>query len=92
MIFDRPKGKAKQDEDADEGASNLPNKNKQQREGSLMATVDRKGSEARRVYPGPLREAARRAMPEPCFPRQAAIQGPRPHEAVLVQRLQQGGA
>ena len=44
VIFDRLKGKAKQDEDAGEGASNRPNKkkNKQQREGSLVATADRK--------------------------------------------------
>ena len=34
VIFDCPKGKAKQDEDAGEGASNRPNKkNKQRREG-----------------------------------------------------------
>ena len=32
------------------------------------------------------------AMPEQCFPRQAPIQGLRPHEAVLVWRLQQRGA
>ena len=46
-IFDRPMGKAKRDEDAGEGASNHPNKkkNKQQREGSLVATADRKGSQ-----------------------------------------------
>ena len=45
MIFDRPKGKAKRDEDAGEGTSNHPNKkkNKQRHEVSLMATVDRKG-------------------------------------------------
>ena len=57
MFFDRPKGKAKRDEDAGEGASNCPNKkkNKQQREDSFVATADRKGgSEARRGYPGPL--------------------------------------
>ena len=44
-IFDRLKGKAKRDEDVDEGASNHPNnkKNKQQCEGSLVATADRKG-------------------------------------------------
>ena len=47
VIFDHPKGKAKRDEDADEGASNRPNKkkNKQQREGSLMATANRKGGQ-----------------------------------------------
>ena len=45
MIFDRPKGKAKWDEDTGEGASNRPNKkkNKQWHEGSLMATTDHKG-------------------------------------------------
>ena len=45
VIFDRLKGKVKQDEDADEGASNRPNKkkNKQRCEGSLMATTDHKG-------------------------------------------------
>ena len=44
-IFDRLKGKAKQDEDASEGASNRPSKkkNKQRCEGLLVATVDRKG-------------------------------------------------
>ena len=46
-IFDRLKGKAKQDEDAGEGASNRPSKkkNKQRREGSLMATADSKGGQ-----------------------------------------------
>ena len=41
-IFDRLKGKAKRDEDADEGASNHPNqkKNKQWHEGSLVAITD----------------------------------------------------
>ena len=45
MIFDCPKGKAKQDEYASEGTSNCPNKkkNKQWHEGSLVATGDRKG-------------------------------------------------
>ena len=45
MIFSRLKGKAKRDEDADEGASNHPNKkkNKRRHEGSLMAVADRKG-------------------------------------------------
>ena len=46
-IFDHLKGKEKRDEDAGEGASNHPNKkkNKQWREGSLMATADRKGGQ-----------------------------------------------
>ena len=41
-IFDRPKGKAKQDKDASEGASNRPNrkKNKQRHWGSLMAATE----------------------------------------------------
>ena len=45
-IFDRLKGKAKRDEDVVKGACNRPNKkkNKQQREDSLMATADRRGS------------------------------------------------
>ena len=44
MIFNHLKGKAKQDEDADKGASNRPNKkNKQWCEGSLVAIADRKG-------------------------------------------------
>ena len=44
-IFSHPKGKATRDEDTSEGASNCPNKkkNKQRREGSLVATTDRKG-------------------------------------------------
>ena len=56
-IFDHFKGKAKRDEDTGEGASNRPNKkkNKQWREGSLVAATDRKGgSEAHRGYPRPL--------------------------------------
>ena len=46
-ICDRPKGKAKQDEDVGEGTSNCPNKkkNKQRREGSLVAIADRKGDQ-----------------------------------------------
>jgi len=44
-IFDRSKGKAKQEEGAGEGTSNLSGKkkNKRRREGSLMAAVERKG-------------------------------------------------
>ena len=45
-IFDRLNGKVRQDKDASEGASNCPAKKKnkkQQREGSLVATADRKG-------------------------------------------------
>ena len=44
-IFDRPKGKAKRDEDIVEGASNCPNnkKKKQRCEGSLVATTNHKG-------------------------------------------------
>ena len=40
-------GKAKQDKDADEGASDRPSKkkNKQRHKGSLMATADRKGGQ-----------------------------------------------
>ena len=60
-IFDHLKGEEKRDEDAGKGASNRPNKkkNKQWREGLLVATADRKGgSEARRGYLRPLREAA----------------------------------
>ena len=75
-IFDRPKGKAKWDEDADEGAFNRP----QQEEGQAAARWlarghcrPQGGSEDLLGYPRPLREAARRAMPEPCFPHQAPI-------------------
>ena len=48
MIFDHLKGKAKQDEDASEGASNHPSKkkNKQRCEGLVVATTDRKGVES----------------------------------------------
>lgn len=45
-IFDRSKGKAKQDEDANEGTSNRSvkkKKNQRRREGLLVATADRKG-------------------------------------------------
>ena len=44
-IFDRPKGKAKRDEDANEGTSNRPNKkrNKQRHGGSLVAATEWKG-------------------------------------------------
>ena len=43
-IFDHPKGKAKGEKETSKVTSNHPNKkkNKQQREDSLMATVDRK--------------------------------------------------
>ena len=46
-IFNRLKGKAKRDEDISEGASNRPNKkkNKQRREGLLVATTDHKGGQ-----------------------------------------------
>ena len=45
VIFNRIKGKAKRDEDTSEDASNRPNKkkNKQRREGLLVATTDCKG-------------------------------------------------
>ena len=54
MIFDHPKGKAKRDEDTSEGASNRPNKkkNKQRREGSLVATTNRKGVKSRGIPQG----------------------------------------
>jgi hypothetical protein len=44
-IFDRSKGKAKRNKDADEGASNRAGKkkSKQRCEGSLVAAVERKG-------------------------------------------------
>ena len=44
-IFDHLKGKSKRDKDPCEGASNRPNKkkNKQRREGWLVATANRKG-------------------------------------------------
>ena len=95
MILDHLKGKAKQDEDIDKGASNHPNKkkNKQQHESSLMATANRKGGQ--KPTEGSLdhfEKLARRAMLEPCLPHQAPIQGLCPHEAFLVRRLQQGGA
>ena len=94
MIFDCPKGMAKRDEDAGEGASNRPNKkkNKQRREGSLMATTNCKGVRSPSTVPQTTSRSYRRTMPEPCFPHQAPIQGLRHHEAVLVWRLQQGGA
>ena len=66
MIFDHLKGKVKRDEDAGEGASNCPSKNKQRCEGLLMDVADHKGGlEARRGYPEPLQEAALRPAPEP---------------------------
>jgi len=45
VIFDHLKGKAKWDDDTGEGASNHPikKKNKQRREGSLMATANHRG-------------------------------------------------
>jgi hypothetical protein len=48
-IFDRSKGKEKQNKDADEGAFNRSGKkkkNKQRREGSFMAAAERKGKRA----------------------------------------------
>ena len=81
-IFDRLKGKAKRDEDTGKGASNRPSKkkNKQRCEGSLVAAVDRKGGQKPTVGTPDHFET----MSEPCFPRQASIQGLRSHEAVLV--------
>ena len=75
-IFDRLVGKARWDEGTSEGTSNRSTKRKnkkQQREDSLMAIADRKGVEAHGGYTGPLREATRRAMPEPFFTHQAPI-------------------
>ena len=48
MIFDRSRGKAKRDEDADKGLSNRLNKKKNQRGhgGSLVATAKRKAGRA----------------------------------------------
>jgi len=45
VIFDRLKGMAKRDENTGEGTTNCPSqkKNKQRREGSLVAATDRKG-------------------------------------------------
>jgi len=42
VIFDCPKGKAKQDEDIGDGTSNHPNKkkNKQRHRGSLVAAIE----------------------------------------------------
>ena len=50
-IFDRPKGKAKRDEDANEGTSNRPNKkrNKQRHGGSLVAAIEQKGGRGAQV-------------------------------------------
>jgi hypothetical protein len=46
-IFDRPRGKAKRDEDTDEGTSNRSNKkkNKQRHRSSLVVATDRKGGQ-----------------------------------------------
>jgi hypothetical protein len=49
VIFDRARGKAKQDEDTDEGASNHSKKNKKNKpwsEDSLMVATERKGRKA----------------------------------------------
>ena len=87
MIFNCPKGKAKWDEDSSEGASNRPNKkkNKQQCEGLLVATADRKGGQ--KPIEGTL-DHFEKLLEGPClnhsFPHQASIQGLRPHETVLI--------
>jgi hypothetical protein len=47
VIFYRSRGKAKWDEDTDEGASNRSKKkNKQRHRDSLVATIERKGKKA----------------------------------------------
>ena len=86
-IFDRLKGKAKQDEDTGEGASNRPTKkkNKQRHEGSLVATIDQKGG--RKPMEGTLNhfeKLLKGPCPNHAFPVKASVQGLRPHEAVLV--------
>ena len=55
-IFDRLKGKAKRDEDANKGASNHPikNKNKQQREAGTWPPPNTRGARSPQRVPRPL--------------------------------------
>ena len=70
-IFDHLKGKAKLDEDAGDGASNCPvkKKNKQRREGSLVAIIDRKGGQKpAEGTPIPFEELLEGPCPNDSFP------------------------
>ena len=78
MILNRPEGKAKRDEDVDEGASSHPSKkNKQRHEGSLMATADRKGG--RKPAEGTLDHFEK------------LLEGPCPNHAFSVKHLYKDG-
>ena len=90
-IFDRLEGKVRQDEGADEGTSNRSAKRKNKKQwcvDSLVAVVDRKGG--RKPTEGTPNHFEK-LLEGPCLPGQAFVQGLRPHEAVLVQKLQQTG-
>ena len=74
-IFDYLKGKARRDEDTGEGASNHPakKKNKQQREGSLVAATDRRGGQ--KPVKGTLNHFEK------------ILEGPRPNHAFPIKHL-----
>ena len=95
-IFDLFDGKTRWDEDIGEGASNRPAKRKnkkQRRDNSLVAAADRKGGrKPAEGTPNHFKKNARGAMPKPCFPGQASIQGMWPHAQILVRGPQQRGA
>ena len=84
-IFDCLDGKVRRDKDTGEGTSNhsvKKNNKNQRREGSLMATADRKGGW--KPMEGTPNHFKKLLMPKPCLPGQTSVQGLQPHVAVLV--------
>ena len=88
VIFDRSDGKARWDEGAGEGTSTRSAKRKnkkQRRDDSLVAATDRKGGrKPTEGTPNHFEKNARGAVPKPCFPGKASIQGLWPHVQILV--------
>ena len=89
VIFNRLKGKAKWDEDVDEGTSNYPSKkkNKQRYEGLLVATANRKGGrKPTKGTPDHFEKLLEGPCPNHAFPVKHL------YKDYNLMRLQQGGA
>jgi hypothetical protein len=89
-IFDRPRGKAKWDEDIGKGTSNCSNKkkSKQRHGGSLVAATEQKGGWAPTEGTP---DHFEKLLEGPCLIHQAPVQGLCPHEVVFIRWLQEGG-
>ena len=88
-IFDHLKGKSKRDEDVGEGASNRPSKKKkkQRREGSLMATFNRKaGQKPAEGTPDQFEKLLEGPCPNHAFPIKHLYM-----DCVLMKRFLSGG-